>query len=140
MENSISKAIEAYIEDWDWDAESEKYAFDLGKFLFAFIKYLEAQDLSEKTKQNHINNVSLIGMFEISYGFNEEFEPSNLEDGPLFTYEFERKVNDSDYAIQSYNSTWRKLDTFIKSGIYETYMNDIEKRLANEAKDSSNSN
>lgn len=129
MENKTKKEIEEYIEDWHWDFESKRYAFEMGKFLFSFMNYLDGQKLSEKTKRNHIENVYFIGMFEAGYGYNDEFYPANLEDGPSYIYEFERKVSDSKYAIQSYESTWRKLDIFIKSGEYEKYMNEIEEKL-----------
>ena len=71
-------------------------------------------------------------MFEAGYGYNEEFYPENLEDGPNFLYEFERKVSDSKYAIQSYESTWRKLDKYIKSGEYQKYLEQVEKKLKKE--------
>ncbi len=123
----LKKAIEEYVADWHWDEDSEKYAFEMGKFLFSFIDYLEGQKLSERTKRNHQDNIEIIGMFEAGYGYNEEFYPENLQDGPNFLYEFERKVSDSKYAIQSYESTWRKLDKYIKSGEYERYLKRLDK-------------
>jgi len=129
MENNIKKEIEEYINDWHWDEESEKYAFEIGKFLFSFMNYLEDQKLSSRTKKNHLDNVYLIGMFDAGYGYNEEFYPDNLEGGPLYVYEFERKVSDSKYAIQLYKSTWRKLDKYIKSGDFEKYLDEIERKV-----------
>ena len=127
MERSLTEKIKEYIDDWHWDENSEKYAFEMGIFLFSFMDYLEDQKLSEKTKKNHRDNVYLIGMFEAGYGYNEYFSSENLEDGPSFLYEFERKISDSKYAIQSYESTWRKLDKYIKSGEYEKYIKRIGK-------------
>lgn len=124
--------IEEYVDDWHWDENSEKYAFEMGKFLYSFMYYLDDQNLSERTKRNHLENVGLIGTFEAGYGYNDEFYPENLEDGPGYLYEFERKVSDSKYAIQSYESTWRKLDKYIKSGEYEKYLEEIEEKLKKE--------
>ena len=97
----------------------------MGKFLFAFIDYLKAQGLRPKTLNAHTENVYLIGMFETGYGYNEEFYPENLEDGLHYLYEFKRKVSNSKYAVQSYQSTWRKLDKFIKSEVYPIYLEQI---------------
>jgi hypothetical protein len=129
MKKSLKKEIKEYVDDWHWDENSKQYAFEMGKFLFSFMDYLVDQKLTERTKRIHFGNVYLIGMFEAGYGYHEEFYPENLEDGPSFLYEFERKVSDSKYAIQSYESTWRKLDKFIKSGEYKKYLNQIEEKI-----------
>ena len=129
MEKGLKEEIKKYVDDWHWDENSKKYAYDMGKFLFSFMSYLTDQNLSEKTKRNHRNNVYLIGTFEASYGYNDEFYPKNLEDGPSFLYEFKRKVSDSKYAIQSYKSTWRKLGKYIKSEDHKKYLNKIEEKL-----------
>jgi len=97
--------------------------------LFSFMDYLEDQKLSERTKRSHENNVYLIGAFEADYEYRDEFYPQNLADGPSYLYEFERKVSDSEYAIKSYESTWRKLDKFIKSGDFEKYLREIETKI-----------
>jgi hypothetical protein len=128
----LREEIEEYVDDWHWDEQSEKYAFEMGKFLFSFMDYLGGEALSARTKKNHRDNIYLIGMFEAGYGYNEEFYPENLEDGPSYLYEFERKVSDSKYALQSYESTWRKLDKYIKSGDYERYLNRVQEKIENE--------
>lgn len=56
----LKKEIEEYVDDWHWDEDSKKYAFEMGKFLFAFIDYLDDQDLSERTKRNHRDKVRRI--------------------------------------------------------------------------------
>ena len=129
MENEFKKEIEEYVDDWHWDEESEKYAFELGKFLFSFMDFIDVQNFSERAKKNHRDNIYLIGMLESEYGYRDEFYPEDLEDGPSYLYEFKRKISDSKYAIQSYESTWKKLDKFIKSGEYKKYINEIEKKL-----------
>jgi len=121
--------IEEYIIDWHWDDESKIYAFEMGKFLFSFMNYLEDQKLSDRNLRNHKDNIGLIGMFESGYGYNDEFYPENLEDGPNYEYEFERKVSDSKSAIQLYVSTWRKLDKYIKTENYKIYLAKIEEQL-----------
>lgn len=129
---SLKNEIEGYIADWHWDEPSKAYAFELGKFLFSFLDYLDELELSDKTKRNHRSNVYLVGMFEATYGYNDEFYPEDLENGPSYLYEFERKVSDSKYAVQSYESTWRKLDKYIKSGAYKPYLNKMEEKLSKE--------
>jgi len=130
ISEELKKEIEEYVSDWHWDETSEKYAFEMGTFLFSFMDYLKDQNLSKRTLENHYSNVYFIGMFEAGYGYNDEFYPENLEDGPDYVIEFERKVSDSEYAIKSYESTWRKLDKYIKSGQYEKYLKQIERNLA----------
>ncbi len=129
IKEGLKKEIEDYVDNWHWDENSKKYAFEMGKFLFSFMDYLDDQNMSERTIRNYRGNIQLIGMFEISYGYNEEFHPENLEGEPSFIYEFERKVSDSKSAIQSYKSTWRKLDKYIKSGEYEKYLEQIEDKI-----------
>ena len=107
MQNKLKETIKDYVSDWHWDEKSEQYAYEMGKFLFSFLDYLEDQKLSSKTKKNHRENVGLIGMFEAGYGYNENFYTENLDDGPNYLYEFDRKVSNSKYAIQSYEETWR---------------------------------
>lgn len=128
----LKEEIEEYVHDWHWDEDSEKYAFELGKFLYSFMSYLDDQNLSERTKRSNQDNIGLIGMFEAGYGYNKEFYPKHLEDGPNYLYEFKRKLSDSKYAIQSYESTWRKLDKYIKSGAYEKYIEEVESKLKKE--------
>ena len=127
----LKKEIEEYVVDWHWDNESKKYAFDLGKFLFSFIEYIDDSNLSERVKKVHKDNIYLIGMFEAGYGYSDEFHYEDLTNGPFYIYEFEHKISDSKYAVQSYESTWKKLDKFIKSGAYEMYVDKIEKGLKN---------
>jgi hypothetical protein len=59
----FKKEIEEYVADWHWDIESKKYSFDLGKYLFSFIEYIDESNLSERVKRVHNDNVYLIGMF-----------------------------------------------------------------------------
>ena len=91
--------------------------------------------MSERTLKNHKENTYLIGRFEAGYGFNDSFSPEDLTDGPEYVYEFERKVSDSKYAIKSYESTWRKLDKYIKTGAYEEYTEAIDKQLKAESQE-----
>ncbi|OQX98006.1 MAG: hypothetical protein B6I24_06750 [Bacteroidetes bacterium 4572_128] len=98
MEENINAKIEDYIQDWHWeDEDSKKYAFEICKFLFSFIDYIDQLSVTKRTKTNHKYNVFLIGMFETDYGYNDKFSIKNLENGPDFLYEFERKVSNSKY-------------------------------------------
>jgi hypothetical protein len=133
MGKSLTKEIEEYVSDWHWDENSAKYAFEMGTFLYSFMDYVESKNLSARTKKSHRENVYLIGMFETSYSDGyDEFYPENLEDGPNYTDEFERKISDSSHAVRSYESSWRKLDAYIKSGAYKAYLSKVEEKLASE--------
>jgi hypothetical protein len=128
MVKSLKEKIENYGKDYTWDEKSSVRAFELSKFLFAFLNYTEA-NFSEKTHRKHCGNVSLIVGFEMSYGLSEIFEPNDLAGGTKYLFQLKRKVSTSDYGIQSYNSTWRQLDKFIESGDYKPYLEAIEAEL-----------
>lgn len=132
MEQSLKQKIEEYISDWYWGEEVKEYPFELGKFLFSFMDYIRDQNLSDKTKSKHLDNVYLIGMFETEYGYQDEFEPEDLTHEPHYEDIFERKISDSESALQSYASTWRKLNRYIQSKTYEEYLKQIEKQLEKE--------
>ena len=93
MADRLKKQIEEYVVDWRWDKKSNK-AFELGKFLFSFMEYIDDLNLSEKVKRVHKNNVYLIGMLETGYGYSEVFHYEDLTDGPFYICEFKRKVSD----------------------------------------------
>ena len=106
------REIEDFIEDWYDDEKSHKFAQDLCKYLFQFIDHLYEQGLSEKTVQMHLNNCWSIGILECQYGYRDEFVPGDVfysSPEADYEYEFKRKMSDSNYAIKSYRSTWRKL-------------------------------
>jgi hypothetical protein len=125
----LKEQIKDFVSDWHWDEKSEIYAFESGKFLFSFMRFLESKNLSERTIKSHEDNIYFIGMFDAGYGYHEEFVYENFEDGPDYLYEYKRKVSDSKYAIQSYKSTWKKLDKYIKSGEFEKFLAQIEEAL-----------
>ena len=106
---------EAYIKDWNWDAESYKFALEMGVFLLQFIDRLHASDLSQTTIRQHEKNAYLIGAFECDYGDHDLFTPAIFTNGPpAFLFEFKRKVSSSQYAVASYKSTWRKIEKYVK--------------------------
>ena len=125
----LKKQIDDFVNDWHWDEDSKIYAFESGKFLFSFLRYLESKNLSERTIKKHENNIFFIGTFDASYGYHEVFSYKNFEDGPHNLYEYRRKVSDSKYAIQSYKATWKKLDKYINSGELEKFLAQIEEAL-----------
>lgn len=125
--------IKEYVSDWHWDDASEKYAFESGKFLFAFLNYLDDQKLSERTKKLHAQNVYFIGTFDAGYGYHEVFNHENFEDGPDYDYQYGRKVSDSESALKLYGGTWRKLDKFIKSNTYQQYLDKLDAILKAES-------
>jgi hypothetical protein len=122
MTDTIKKEIEALIDDWHYDDESYKYAFDMGKFLLGFTRYLDTLNMSERTRRKHDSNLWLIGKFECNYSYRTDkpFDCSHLAGGASYEVEFERKVSDSPTALASYGATWNYLDKYITS---KTYLN-----------------
>ncbi|MBK1724267.1 hypothetical protein [Thiocystis violacea] len=116
QENETNDPIERFISDWYWDEKSHDYARQLGRFLFGFLDSLKAQGFSEKTINKHWRNCYLIGVFDCGYGYRDRFSPKIVFSSPdaSYEYEFKRKVSDSDYAVSSYNSTWRKVHNYTK--------------------------
>ena len=108
--------VETYIKDWNWDADSHEFALQMGAFLLQFIDYLRSSDLSQATIRKHEANSYLIGAFECDYGYHDAFTPAIfLGRSPAFLYEFKRKVSDSQYAVASYKSTWRKIEKYVRN-------------------------
>ena len=108
--------LEDFIQDWHWDKKSHKYAQDLAKYLFQFIDKLYEQKLSEKTVRKHLDNCWQIGILECGYGYRDKFSPGEIFYSPEadYEYEFKRKMSDSNYAVNSYRSTWKKLHKYTK--------------------------
>ena len=118
MYRELKEEIDDYIQDWYYGDKHYELAFELGEFLWYFLDYINYLDVSESTKKKHRSNCWCIGRLESNYGYREKFYPNILEDGPHYEYEFKRKFGDSKYAIQSYRSTWNKLDKYIKEQKY----------------------
>lgn len=122
MADEIKKELENYISDWHWDTITYTFAFELGKFLFGFIKYLDTLSSSDRTIKKHKDNAYLIGHFHVNYNSasDETFEVNNLIGSDFHEYEYERKVSDSPSSIAGYRSTCKLLDKYIES---KTYLN-----------------
>jgi hypothetical protein len=122
MTDTVKKEIEALINGWYCDDESYKYASEMGKFFFGFMRYLNTLNMSERTRRKHDNNLWLVGNFECNYGYRTDkpFNCKNLAGGASYECEFERKVSDSPTALASYRATWNYLDKYITS---KTYLN-----------------
>jgi hypothetical protein len=117
--DSADADLERFIRDWHWDKKSHRYARELGAFLFGFLDELKASGLSPKTLRKHRDNCWLIGSFECRSGwdYEERFAPEDLFElpEPAHEAEFVRKVSDSESALESYRSTWRKLYRYARS-------------------------
>ena len=120
MTEALKNEIETYVENWYYDDVSKVYAFEMGKFLFGFIKYLDSLNMSERTLKNHKDNLYAIGMLELNYGVyvEEPFKMKNLEGGVSHEYEYMRKVSDSPTSVNRYRSTWNYIDKYIKTEAY----------------------
>ena len=114
--NEENQKLEAFIQDWHWDEKSHRFAQEFGRYLFQFIDYLCERGLSAKTVRRHKGNCWFIGILECQYGCKDEFSPGAVFGSPtaLYEYDFRRKVSDSKYALNSYRSTWRKLQRYTK--------------------------
>ena len=128
MAKSLKEKIEDFTSDWSWDEKSKVKAFEMGKVLFAFMNFLE-QKFSKRTYNNHCDNVFFVGMFTMQYGSEEPFEIEELTGADFHSFQYERKVSDSEYAVNSYEATCRKLDKFIESDDYKPYLEAIENEL-----------
>ncbi|MBN1427320.1 MAG: hypothetical protein JXB07_02975 [Anaerolineae bacterium] len=117
MSNEENRKLEQFIQDWHWDEKSHKFAQELGLYLFRFIDDLNKQGLSEKTVRKHTGNCWHIGILECQYGYKDRFSPNAAFNSPHASheYEFRRKMGDSKYAIDSYQSTWKKLYQYTQS-------------------------
>ena len=78
MKENLRTQLEEYIDDWHCDMESYENAVMIGKFLFAFMNYLDDENLSERTQKKYEENVHLIGMLETENACNGCFSPENL--------------------------------------------------------------
>ena len=130
-----SQQLEAYIEDWHCDGPSHLFAKSLGKYLFEFMDYLRKQDLSQRTLRKHIDNCWCIGYLECGFGYRNFFHPGDgfgIADAP-YDDEFRRKFSDSQYAVDSYRATWRKLYSYTKAqGHLESAKAESQKRTADD--------
>ena len=82
-------------------------------------------------------NTYIIGDFEVRSGFRDNiFSYEDLAQGPQYEIDFERKISDSETALKSFESTWRKLAKFITSGAFSTHVKLIDKQLEKEEKHS----
>lgn len=115
--DSVKSRAEAYIKNWNWDEASHEFALQMGAFLLGFMDSLQTSNLSPDTIRKHVSNCWLIGSFECDYGYHKTFRPAIFLTGPGFLYEFERKVSDSKYAVDSYKSTWRKLEKYVRASL-----------------------
>lgn len=117
MRDKESQELEDYIAEWHYDEPSHQFARALGEYLFDFIDFLRKQGLSERSLRKHIDNCWCIGYLECAFGYYDDFTPGNVFCGPESgnDYEFKRKFRDSDYAVNSYRATWRKLYSYTKA-------------------------
>ena len=111
--------LEAFIADWHWDEKSHEFSRQMGAFLLQFLDYLAESNLSEKTVRKHESNCWLIGSFEAHYGGHDTFAATIFLGGPSYIEEFTRKVSNSPAALNSFRSTWRKLEKYIYSLGYD---------------------
>jgi hypothetical protein len=107
--------LEAYIQDWHWDEKSHKFAVQMGQFMFEFFDELDDKGLSEQTVFKHERNCWAIGWLVSHYDRYDTFSPAIFQGGPAFTLEYEQKFSDSKNAINSYETTWRKLEKYASS-------------------------
>ena len=118
-DKEFEEDLEYLIQDWHWDKKSHEFARRMALFMYGFFEYLKSQKLSESTQRKHESNCQLIGIFVADYGNYNGFRPEILTSEPDFVSEFKRKVWNSDYMVQSYKATWRKLAKYAKSQIKE---------------------
>ncbi len=116
--------LEKYIQDWYSDEPSHEFARQAGTFLLEFLDHLRATGLSERTLRKHRNNCRAIGKLVCDYGYYDTFFLEIFTGEPSYLYEFKRKFSDSEYAVTSYQATWRKLARYTRSVLEETESRD----------------
>lgn len=126
MQNNLRKQLETYIEDWHYDMETYKSSLNIGKFMFAFMNFLDDEKISEKTQSKHEQNLYLIGMFESEYAYNNDFDAEDLELTESYEEEFKRKIAYSKSNLKFYQTTWKKLGKYVSSGLYKKYLDEFE--------------
>jgi hypothetical protein len=129
MEHNIRMELEEYIEDWYDDKESYETAYKIGKFLFSFFRYVEDQNRSFRVDERHAENIYLIGVFEAEYGRNHGFDGGALETFETYEDEYVRRISSAKTAIQSYLSTWNKLQKYLRSKSYEEYLESLNEEI-----------
>ena len=120
MTEELRKTIKEDSDNWAYDEESKAYAFELGKFLYGFMAYLDSLNMSERTLRAHKDNVYAIGILELQYGYRDEepFKLENFAGGASYDYEYSYKVSNSPTSINRYCATWNYIDKYIKTKAY----------------------
>ena len=115
LETQAKDELQYLIGDWYWDKKSYAFARDMGVFILGFIDHLRNQKLSESTRRRHESNCELIGKLVSDYGHHKKFTQDIFLCEPDYIIEFKRKVSDTNYMVESYKSTWRKITKYISS-------------------------
>jgi hypothetical protein len=115
LETQAKDELQYLIGDWYWDKKSYEFARDMGVFILGFIDHLRNQKLSESTRRRHESNCELIGKLVSDYGHHKKFKPDIFLCEPDHIIEFKRKVSDTNYMVESYKSTWRKITKYISA-------------------------
>jgi len=126
MKENLRTQLEEYIDDWHCDMEDYESALMIGKFLFAFMNYLDDENLSERTQSKYEENVELIGMFETEHAYNGCFFPEDLEIVETYEREYKRTIAYSKTQLKYYQLTWKKLKKYVSEKKYEQYLEDLE--------------
>jgi hypothetical protein len=119
VNNNQKYKLEKFITDWHWNEASHVFANELGTFLFGFLDYLSSE-VSDRSYRAHLGNVWHIGILTCQYGYYEKFSVDIIHKPPFFELEFSRKSSDSDYAINSYRSTCKRLYQYKVKKEYKT--------------------
>ena len=114
MDLELKEEIDDFIEDWHWDEESYKLAFELCQYLFEFVDHLDKKEgLKEKELRRHKSNCWHIGILTCQYGYHEKFSPNIFAYPPYHEIEFKSKMVPSRYQLQSYYSTCDKVKEYV---------------------------
>ena len=115
LDAATRSRLEAFIQDWHWNADSHEFARQAGLFLFQFVAHLKQSGLAEQTLRKQISDCEMIGYLTCQYGHYKQFSPAVFANGPAYVAEFRRKVSESEYMVASYARTWRKLKRYVRS-------------------------
>ncbi len=112
LDRLVDPDLEAFIADWGWDQKTAQFAWELGQFMFDFLDSLD--NLSEQTISKHKKNCWYIGWLACHHAKDKNFSPKMFLGAPRFEKEFKRKVSNSEAALKSYQTTWRKLEKYAR--------------------------
>jgi len=110
--------IEEMITDWYWDEESHAFAHQIGALLLDFLNYVEATRVTKQSLRKYETGCWLIGKLTCKCRGDKPFTPDMFLGGPHYLDELRQEVGNSSSIVSAYQTTWRKLERFLRTQNY----------------------